>query len=243
MSSAALAGLVVGVLVVAAAGRRRAGRGPSPGRHRRGPVERPGRATRSTDDLGRLLVGASLVLALGVVGWRATVAAAVLVGIGRRIADAQRARRSADAIAREVPDLVDLFAIAASAGHPVARALECVAARAPPSLATVVRAAEHRRVRGRPLDDALAGLGEELGPPGRPLVDALRQSAASGAPLAPLLREVGAEARDARRRRAQEAARRLPVTMLLPLAGCVLPAALLLAVVPVVLVSFASLSG
>jgi len=37
-------------------------------------------------------------------------------------------------------------------------------------------------------------------------------------------------------------ARRLPVTMLLPLVACILPAAILLAVVPVLLVSVSSLA-
>jgi Flp pilus assembly protein TadB len=235
-----VAGSVAGALVIAVGGRRRLGAGLLP---RRAAAPAHARGAAAATHLGRGLVGASAVLALAVVGWRASLALSVLVGVVPWFARAQRTRRFAEATARELPDLVDLFAIAASAGHPVARALECVAPRSPPSVAPAVRAAAHRRRRGRRLDEVLAGLGEELGPAGRALVDALRQSATTGAPLGPLLREVGGEARDARRRRAQEAARRLPVTMLLPLAGCVLPAALLLAVVPVVLVSFASLSG
>lgn len=152
------------------------------------------------------------------------------------------ARRRAAATSSAVPDLVDLFLVAASAGRPVAGSLLVVASRAPPAVAPALRSARDRFRRGQALVECLGQLGAELGPAGEPLTGALQQAAATGAPLVPLLEGVAAAARDARRRRAQEVARRLPVTMLLPLVACILPAAILLAVVPVLLVSVASLS-
>ena len=95
--------------------------------------------------------------------------------------------------------------------------------------------------RGSSIGESLAGLGSDLGPNGAPLTDALHQAGSAGVPLVPLLDGVAAAARDRRRRTAPEAARRLPVTMLLPLVACTLPAAILLAVVPVLVVSLASL--
>lgn len=146
------------------------------------------------------------------------------------------------AVAAAVPDLVDLFVVSASAGLPVAASLAVVAPRAPSVTAPFVAGAARRFQRGVPLQDCLADLAAELGTAGQPLTDALAQAAASGVPLVPLLDAVAATTRDQRRRRAQEVARRLPVTMLFPLVACTLPAAVLLAVVPVLLVSLAALS-
>jgi len=185
-----------------------------------------------------LVVAAGLVV--GGVGMALVLggAAALVVPVMTRL---QR-RRARAAVAASVPDLVDLFLVSASAGQPVAGSLAVVAPRAPPAAAPAVAEARDRFRLGLPLAQCLAGLGDQLGPAGVPLTDALRQASASGVPLVPLLGGVAAAARDARRRRAQEVARRLPVTMLLPLVACILPAAIALAVVPVMLVSISSLS-
>lgn len=179
---------------------------------------------------GLLAGGPALALVAGA-------GASAVVPVATRI---QR-RRSHAAVAAAVPDLVDLFLVSASAGQPVAGSLAVVAPRAPTAVGPVVAGAHDRFRRGLSLAECLAGLGEELGPTGVPLTDALRQAAATGVPLVPLLTGVAAAARDARRRRAQEVARRLPVTMLFPLVACILPAAVALAVVPVLLVSMSSL--
>lgn len=170
----------------------------------------------------------------------AVVAAAAALAAGPG-AERLGRRRAQVAIAAAVPDLVDLFLVSASAGQPVAASLALVAPRAPAVVAPAVGAARDRFGRGLSLAEALSELGAELGPTGAPLTDALRQAASAGVPLVPLLEGVAATARDERRRRSQEAARRLPVTMLFPLVACILPAAVLLAVVPVLLVSVGSL--
>jgi len=185
----------------------------------------------------------AVLVALGGFGWSGGLAVGVLGALAwvghARVAPRARAAAVADAM----PELADLFVIAAGAGHPVAGALDVVAPRSPTPVRPALVSASMRLHRGRPLDECLAQLATELGPAVVPLTDVLRQAATSGASLGPPLTDVAASARDTRRRSAQEAARRLPVAMLLPLAGCILPAAVLLAVVPVVLVSLASLSG
>ena len=60
-------------------------------------------------------------------------------------------------------------------------------------------------------------------------------------PLVPGLERAGLELRLARRRRAEEAARRLPVRLLAPLLTCVLPAFVLLTVVPLLVAALRSL--
>lgn len=151
-------------------------------------------------------------------------------------------RRRDRTAAAVVPDLVDLFRLAAGAGAPVSTSIVLVAPRAPGPAATAMAEASGRLRRGLPLVDVLASLGEDLGPEAAPMVDALARSAATGASAVELLDAVAAEAHDRRRRNAEEAARRLPVTMLLPLALCILPAAVVLAVVPVLVASLRSLA-
>lgn len=152
-----------------------------------------------------------------------------------------RHRRSTATRAEAEPELVDLFVLAASAGLPVSAALVAVAPRAPtPLRADVERAA--RRVRdGVLLAEALAELERDAPPGCAALARALADAARTGAPLVPVLQQVAATSRDERTRAAEEAARRLPVSLLFPLAACILPAAVLLAVVPVLVASLSSL--
>lgn len=193
---------------------------------------------RSTRWLG-VLAGVVFGLAVGgaalalLAGGAAVAAVPLAARVGRR--------RERAAIEAAVPDLVDLFLVSASAGQAVVASLSAVAPRAPAPVVPAVRMAHRRFRRGLPLAECLDELRAVLGPTGEPLTDALRQAAAAGVPLVPLLEGVAATARDERRRRAQAAAQRLPVTMLFPLVLCILPAAILLAVVPVLLVSVSSL--
>lgn len=232
---------VVAVVAVAFPRRPRPSDGRVPCRRPVVPSARPHLGERAWKRAAIVVVGvggAAWIVAGPVV---AVGAGAGVVGAGRlarsRLAAARRGR-----VAAAVPDLIDLFLIAASAGQPVAASLLVVAPRAPAPVAAPVALAVERFDRGLPLDHCLADLGEALAPEGASLADALRQAASSGVPLVPLLEGVAASARDHQRRRAQEVARRLPVTMLLPLVACTLPAAVVLAVVPVVVVAIGSLS-
>ena len=55
-----------------------------------------------------------------------------------------------------------------------------------------------------------------------------------GSPVGPALARLSTEVRAARRRQAEAAARRVPVKLLFPLVGCILPAFALLTVAPLV---------
>jgi len=155
---------------------------------------------------------------------------------GRR----RRARREAR-LHDQLPDVVDLLSLTTAAGLPVGAALVAIDDRpGGPLGAALARASAHLR-HGGSTAGALAELAA-AGPPVRPLVDALVQHDRYGTPLLPALAQVGIEARARRRRRSEEAARRLPVTLLFPLILTTFPAFVLLTVVPLLAGSLGSLS-
>jgi tight adherence protein C len=148
-------------------------------------------------------------------------------------------RRRAAAVADALPDLVDLFAIAAASGLNPRLAVDAVAERSPPGPLTdaFLRASGRVATTGARLADALDRIPDELGEGGagdvvRPLVRALTDAERYGAALGPSLDRLAEDARRARQRRAEEAARRVPVRLLFPLVTCILPAFGLLTVAP-----------
>ena len=161
------------------------------------------------------------------------VVGAVTWSVGSARSRAARQRED-DRLIAEVPDLIELFRLTNAAGLTVHLAVRAVAARTSGPLGAALSEVEARVAVGERLADGLdrfAGLGE----PVRPLGAALAAAERYGDPLAPVLERVSAEARSVRRRHAEEAARRLPVRLLLPLVLCVLPAFVLLAVAPLLL--------
>jgi hypothetical protein len=146
-----------------------------------------------------------------------------------RAVRAERARR--ERVRDGVPDLVDLFRLAAAAGLPVRLAVEAVAERAEPPLRAPLEEVCRRVRLGERLVDALAVLAE-AGDPLRPLTAALVQAERDGVPLTASLGRIAGDARRHRRRAAEERARRLPVRLLFPLVACILPAFVLLTLVP-----------
>jgi tight adherence protein C len=131
-----------------------------------------------------------------------------------------------------LPEVVDLLVLAVGAGCNVRLALEAVSSRAPPRFATVLCGALDRARAGERLADALVAESRALGEAGRGHVSALVASDRYGTALLPQLERIAVEARADRRRRAEEAARRLPVALLFPLVLCILPAFGLLTLVP-----------
>lgn len=187
-----------------------------------------------------VLVGV-LVLALGLGGPGLAVGTAAAL-IGGRAQMLKRRRQVAVRVADEaLPDLIDLLTVASAAGHPVRWCVEAVSARPPGALGGPLADVGRRLRRGDSLAATLRRVAPELGAMGPDLVEALLSSYVSGAPLTPVLERLAATTRDARRRSAEERARRLPVALLVPLVCCVLPAFALLAVVPLLAGSLGSL--
>lgn len=211
-----------------------------PAPHRSGVrAEPPPRAQRAADRrAGMTALAGGALLPLSPPLAVAVVAGAVLVPI----ASARSARRRRDGdLDDQVPDVVDLLALTTAAGLPVSAALRAIGDRPGGPLGTALSEAASRVALGGTTAEALDVLAR-AGPPVRPLVDALVQHDRYGAPLLPALDRVAIEARARRRRRAEEAARRLPVTLLFPLVLTTLPAFVLLTVVPLLAGSLGSLS-
>lgn len=150
----------------------------------------------------------------------------------------RRRRREAverAALAAEVPDVVDLLAVAVAAGLNVRLAVAAVVETAPAgALVEALGQAAREVAAGSRLCDALARIPDRVGEPARPVVAALVDAERYGTPVGPALAQVAAEARRARQRQAEEAARRVPVKLLFPLVTCILPAFGLLAVAPLI---------
>lgn len=200
---------------------------PSPGRPR-GPRRRLSKRQR-------YLVMAALTVVMGATwlpaaGLALAAAAASAAVRRRRIEMAEAA-----ALAAEVPDVVDLLAVAVTAGLNVRLAVAAVADTAPAGLLAAALSQASREVAaGARLADALACIPDRLGEPVRPVVAALVDAERYGTPVAAALAQAGADARLARQRRAEEVARRVPVKLLFPLVACILPAFGLLAVAPLI---------
>ena len=163
---------------------------------------------------------------------------AVLVGAASWAVPWWRRRRDeraeAEAVVDELPWLAGLVRLGVGAGFPVGRALSEAAARGDGPASAVVVDAVRRTRQGMSLADAVDGLRPVLGEPGRPLVAALVAAVRHGAPVGPALEAAASDLRLRARRRAEVRARKVPVRMLFPLVTCVLPAFVLLSVVPMV---------
>ena len=150
-----------------------------------------------------------------------------------RRSEMRRRRRAGGEILAGLPEAVDLFALACSAGLSVRLALDAVAPRLAGPVGGALRRAQRQIRLGVDTAEALEALpaaGESLRLLVRPLVDSLRY----GSSLGPALERAAATARDERRRQAELVARQVPLRLLFPLTVCVLPAFVLLTIVPTV---------
>jgi pilus assembly protein TadC len=145
----------------------------------------------------------------------------------------RRRRRHLDGLHRDLVLAVDLLAVAVSAGHSLHGAVGVVARRAEGPVTTALGRVDDAVARGVPIDEAIASLVDDVGAEVRPLVSTLQLTAAAGTPLGPALARLAEAERRRARRRAETRVRRLPVLLLGPVVGLVLPAFVVLTLVPV----------
>lgn len=158
-------------------------------------------------------------------------------------APTRRARRTRERAARDdVPQLLDLLAAGSTAGLSAEasfrQAVACLHGPLGDDLAEVMRSVD----LGVPWRDALATHVERTGDPDLArTVAVLARTEALGVPLRDATRDLATTVRDARRAETLERARTAPVKMLFPLVFLILPAFLLLTVVPVLITTVRSI--
>lgn len=173
------------------------------------------------------------------------VLAPVLCVIGLRvpsILEHRAARRRRAAMNAQIPQLLDLLAAASSAGLSGQLALRRAVVALGGPLARELADALDAVDLGARWRDEMAAVAERLKLPDlRRTVAALSRTETLGASLADSTAELAASVRAARRAAVTERARTAPVKMLFPLVFLVLPAFLLLTVVPVLLTTLRSI--
>lgn len=144
----------------------------------------------------------------------------------------RRSVRQADrVVARELPVAIDLLGVAVGAGCTPYLAVDVAARWSPTPLAAAFGEVVRRCSLGLDFEAALDAAAHDT-PRLRPLADALLASDRLGVPVGPVLARLADEDRTALRRAAEAHARRIPVRLLFPLVFLVLPAFVLLTVVP-----------
>ena len=160
---------------------------------------------------------------------------AVRAGVVGRVLTSLLARRRAHgddaAQARDLPVVVDLLGVAVGAGCTPYLAVGVAARWSPTAIASRLDSVLRACALGVGFDAALDDAARAT-PALAPVRDALLASDRLGAPVGPMLARLAAEQRTALRRQAEAHARRVPVRLLFPLVFLVLPAFVLLTVVP-----------
>jgi len=145
------------------------------------------------------------------------------------VALARRARRRAARVRHELADVLDLLRVAVEAGLPAGRALAEVGRRCGGLLAAELGAAAARMRLGATRADALDALLRRCTVDGvRALAAAILRADRHGAPLAPALAALAAEARAEQARRVRDEAARAAPKIQLVVALVLVPAVMLL---------------
>jgi pilus assembly protein TadC len=237
LASAAVVVVVSGAIVATGDGLLRGPLAPTGFAHLR-------RARPSSDTSRR--IGGAVGLCVGVaLPWPGIVLAPLLCIVGARvpaILQRRRGRRRRSEMDAQIPQMLDLLAAASSAGLSGQLALRRAVAALGGPLAAELGGALDAVDLGARWRDELAAAAERLELPElRRTVAALSRTETLGASLADSTAELAASVRAARRAAVTERARTAPIKMLFPLVFLVLPAFLLLTVVPVLLTTVQSI--
>jgi tight adherence protein B len=161
--------------------------------------------------------------------------ACLLIGVslhwvGRRWV--QRLAVSASRVDSDVPDFVDVVSVYLRSGQPPALAFLHASDTAPGTVGVAARVVAERVHNGERFVDVLTSSRSAFGLHAQPMIDALIDTERDGLAPRELFDRLATDAHAQRRRDADMRIRALPVRLTLPLVGCILPAYVLLAVVP-----------
>ena len=161
--------------------------------------------------------------------------ACLLIGVslhwvGRRWV--QRLAVSAARVDSDVPDFVDVVSVYLRSGQPPALAFLHASDTAPGTVGVAAREVAERVHNGERFVDVLTSSRSEFGLHAQPMIDALIDTERDGLAPRELFDRLATDAHAQRRRDADMRIRVLPVRLTLPLVGCILPAYVLLAVIP-----------
>jgi Flp pilus assembly protein TadB len=190
-----------------------------------------------------LLASAAMLVGSATVGPVLGVPAAAVAWRVPDLVLARLARRTSAAADREIPVLLDLLAIATSAGLPPQLAFRRAVEAATGPLADELRSVLDASDLGGRWRDELTIVGDHLALPDlQRLLGALARTDSLGSSLAEEIEHLASDVREVRRAAVAQRARTAPVKMLFPLVFLVLPAFLLLTVVPVLLTTVRSIA-
>lgn len=197
------------------------------------PVEvDPGVLRRFRLLLAALTGGAGLSFVDGVAGVVLAGGSAAAVWLTCTRAEPPAVRRERQAVARGLPHVARLLGVALAAGHAVSGAFGVVADALPgPASAPLARARAALAV-GVPAERVFADLTETPGL--EPLGRALARSAESGASVVDVVARLTAQLTAEQAAAIEDRARTVGIRAAVPLGLCLLPAFLLLGIVPVV---------
>ena len=194
--------------------------------------------------LKRAAIAGALMLAMVVPGVGPMLVPPILmVGFrGPEIVLRRLAKRRTRAAARELPLFLDLLAVATNAGLAPQLAVRLAVEPVTGTLADELRRASRDADLGRRWRDELLAAAERTRLPDlQRAVRLLVRTELLGSSLADEMARLAADVRETRRARATERARAAPVKMLFPLVFLILPAFLLLTVMPVLLTTVGSI--
>jgi tight adherence protein C len=172
-----------------------------------------------------------------------TVPLAVLLALRvRQLVDTRREARRRRAMDAEIPQLLDLLAAGSAAGLSAVAGLQRSASTLRGPLGIELRASLDAVDLGARWKTELASVTERLALPDlRRAMTVLTRTETLGTSLTGATRDLAADVRSSRRAATAERARAAPVKMLFPLVFLILPAFLLLTVVPVLLTTVRSI--
>ena len=161
-----------------------------------------------------------------------------LQGVGRRWV--RRMVNQACRVDSDIPDFIDVVSVHLRSGKPPALAFLTAAENAPGEFGHVSRRVVDDLHTGSRFVDALTKHRHSFGLRAQALIDGLIDTERDGLPPRQLFERLAIDAHTQRRREADARIRALPVRLTMPLVGCILPAYVMLAVVPLLVSQFSS---